>query len=230
MLSSYVWSYFLYWNETHSPTNFKINKWKRIIFLKEKRLTHILFKIDLFYIKLIHEFFFADPHSEERSSNVYIPRDESFSEVKNATFSAKTLRSVLHAVVPSIQTAVYDTKLGFPYFTAIDKLYDEGVTLPQQEGLSFFRTLIPRIIKALRDTAENVLLFETPEMIDSRSFLAFIFSFLLVGTIRGLAKLLLHMLWVQGYNRMEMQLTQSLSNWEVIIKIDWLIALLIILM
>ncbi|KAF3327873.1 linoleate 13S-lipoxygenase 2-1 [Carex littledalei] len=111
-----------------------------------------------------------DPHSERRSSNVYIPRDESFSEVKNTTFSAKTLRSVLHAVVPSLETAIYDTKLGFPYFTAIDSLYDEGVKLPEQEGLSFFRTLVPRIIKAVRDTTENVLLFETPEMINRDKF------------------------------------------------------------
>ncbi|KAJ4810713.1 Lipoxygenase [Rhynchospora pubera] len=111
-----------------------------------------------------------DPHSEQRGGNFYIPRDEAFSEVKNTTFSVKTLRSVLHAVVPSIETAIYDTKLGFPYFTAIDSLYDEGVALPQQEGLSFFRTLVPRIIKALRDTTENVLLFETPEMIDRDKF------------------------------------------------------------
>ncbi|KAJ1703441.1 hypothetical protein LUZ63_003220 [Rhynchospora breviuscula] len=111
-----------------------------------------------------------DPHSEQRGSNFYIPRDEAFSEVKNTTFSVKTLRSVLHAVVPSIETAIYDAKLGFPYFTAIDSLYDEGVTLPQQEGLSFFRTLVPRIVKALRDTTENVLLFETPEMIDRDKF------------------------------------------------------------
>jgi lipoxygenase len=111
--------------------------------------------------------FSADPHSEQRSGSVYIPRDEAFSEVKQATFSVKTLRSVLHAIVPSVETAIYDSKLGFPYFTAIDSLYDEGVTLPQQQGLSFFRTLVPRIIKAVRDTTENVLLFETPEMIDS---------------------------------------------------------------
>ncbi|XP_073001808.1 linoleate 13S-lipoxygenase 2-1, chloroplastic [Typha latifolia] len=111
-----------------------------------------------------------DPLSESRSSNIYIPRDESFSEVKEVTFSAKTVRSALHAVVPSIETAIVDRKLGFPYFTAIDSLFNEGVTLPEREGLSFFQTVIPRLIKALSDTTENVLLFETPEMVDRDKF------------------------------------------------------------
>ncbi|OAY73317.1 Linoleate 13S-lipoxygenase 2-1, chloroplastic, partial [Ananas comosus] len=111
-----------------------------------------------------------DPLSEERSSSVYVPRDEAFSEVKGLTFSAKAFKSVLHAVVPSIETAIIDTKLGFPYFTAIDSLFNEGVKLPKQEGLSFFRTVIPRVIKAFEDSTDNVLLFEAPEMIDRDKF------------------------------------------------------------
>lgn len=97
---------------------------------------------------------------------MYVPRDEAFSEVKQLTFSVKTLRSALKALVPSIETAIIDTKLGFPYFTAIDTLFDEGMPLPKQEGLNFFRTLVPRLIKAVQDTTD-ILLFETPEMIDS---------------------------------------------------------------
>ncbi|OAY66270.1 Linoleate 13S-lipoxygenase 2-1, chloroplastic [Ananas comosus] len=111
-----------------------------------------------------------DPLSEERSSSIYIPRDESFSEVKGLTFSGTAFRSVLNVVVPSIKTAINDTKLSFPYFTAIDSLFNEGVKLPKQEGLSFFRTIIPRIIKTLEDSTDNVLHFETPEMIDRDKF------------------------------------------------------------
>ncbi|WP_411023989.1 lipoxygenase family protein, partial [Salmonella sp. s58724] len=54
----------------------------------------------------------TDPCSETRSSSVYVPRDEEFSEVKNATFSVKTVYSVLHAVVPSLETALLDPDLG----------------------------------------------------------------------------------------------------------------------
>ncbi|XP_010928833.1 linoleate 13S-lipoxygenase 2-1, chloroplastic [Elaeis guineensis] len=106
-----------------------------------------------------------DPLSETRRSGVYIPRDEAFSEVKQLTFSAKTLRSVLHALIPSIGTAIVDTKLGFPYFAAIDSLFSEGMKLPKQEGLNFFSTVIPRLVKAIAEGTEDVLLFETPEMI-----------------------------------------------------------------
>ncbi|KAH7684336.1 Lipoxygenase plant protein [Dioscorea alata] len=110
-----------------------------------------------------------DPNSETRTGTMYVPRDEAFSEVKQLTFSVRTLRSALKALVPSIETAIIDTKLGFPYFTAIDSLFDEGMPLPKQEGLGFFRTLVPRLIKAIQDTTD-ILLFETPEMIDRDKF------------------------------------------------------------
>jgi lipoxygenase len=57
---------------------------------------------------------------------------------------------VLHAVVPSLETAIMDTDLRFPYFTEI-----------------VLRNLLPRLLKAISDTQENVLKFETPETMDS---------------------------------------------------------------
>ncbi|MCF8706202.1 hypothetical protein L3056_10860, partial [Corynebacterium sp. MC-25] len=113
-----------------------------------------------------------DPLSEERSSSVYVPRDESFSEIKQLTFSAKAVYSVLHALLPSLETAIIDTDLGFPYFTAIDSLFDEGVTLPplKQEKL---KNILPRLLKAITDTGENILRFETPETMDRDKFFWF---------------------------------------------------------
>jgi lipoxygenase len=110
---------------------------------------------------------YADPLSEERSSSVYVPRDESFSEVKQLTFSVNAVYSVLHAVVPSLETAIIDTDLGFPYFTEIDKLFNEGVNLPPLKNQNTFRNLLPRLLKAISDAQENVLKFETPETMDS---------------------------------------------------------------
>ncbi|XP_062171339.1 linoleate 13S-lipoxygenase 2-1, chloroplastic-like [Alnus glutinosa] len=117
----------------------------------------------------------TDSSSEKRSSSVYVPRDESFSEVKQLTFSAKAVYSVLHAVVPSLETAIIDADLGFPYFTAIDSLFNEGVNLPplKNQDTQFLRTLLPRLLKALTDTGENVLRFETPETMDRDKFFWF---------------------------------------------------------
>ncbi|KAK1426305.1 hypothetical protein QVD17_14976 [Tagetes erecta] len=112
----------------------------------------------------------SDPLSESRSSEVYVPRDEAFSEVKNLTFSAKTVYSVLKAVIPSLETTMIDKDLGFPYFTAIDSLFNEGVNLPQLDGNGLLGSILPRLLKTLEDARNNVLLFETPAMIDRDKF------------------------------------------------------------
>lgn len=111
-----------------------------------------------------------DPLSEQRSSSVYVPRDEAFADVKQLTFSTKTLKSVLHALLPSLETALLDPDLGFPYFTAIDSLYNEGVTLPKPKTGGFFQTIIPRLVKTITDGEDDLLLFETPEIIDRDKF------------------------------------------------------------
>ncbi|KAG8075277.1 hypothetical protein GUJ93_ZPchr0006g44659 [Zizania palustris] len=111
-----------------------------------------------------------DPSSEVRSSTVYVPRDEMFSDVKGATFSAKTLRSALHAVVPSIETALLDAKMGFPHFTAIDSLFDDGIKLPNQQGIEQLFTIVPRLIKAVGEVSDLVLRFEKPELINRDKF------------------------------------------------------------
>lgn len=95
----------------------------------------------------------------------YVPRDECFSEVKQLTFSAKTVYSVFHAVVPALQTTIVDKELGFPYFSAIDQLFNEGVDLPPQEGNNLWRAILPRLLKAISDS-DNALRFETPETMD----------------------------------------------------------------
>ncbi|PKA62901.1 Linoleate 13S-lipoxygenase 2-1, chloroplastic [Apostasia shenzhenica] len=109
----------------------------------------------------------TDPLSEKRGGSFYIPRDEAFSEVKNQQFSTKTLRSVLHALVPSINSALVDKRLGFPYFTAIDSLFNEGISLPSESVGSFFRSFIPRLIKVISEVDDVLLRFEIPEMMDS---------------------------------------------------------------
>lgn len=104
----------------------------------------------------------ADPESESRSSTIYVPRDEAFSAIKNLTFSAKTVYSVLHAVLPSLETALIDSDLPFPYFTAINQLYNEGVTLKKLPTKGF-SDLLPRLVKAVEEITDNVLQFESPD-------------------------------------------------------------------
>lgn len=110
-----------------------------------------------------------DPLSEERS-NINVPRDEVFSEVKQMTFSAKTLRSVFHALVPSIKSSFADKKLGFSKFTTIDKLFIDGLPLSTGEGMTLFHSVMPRLVKTIAQGAGDVLCFETPAMINRDKF------------------------------------------------------------
>ncbi|GMY22297.1 linoleate 13S-lipoxygenase 2-1, chloroplastic-like [Fagus crenata] len=111
-----------------------------------------------------------DPLSEQRSISVYVPRDEAFSEVKQLTFSAKALKSVLHALLPQLETSLLNPNLGFPYFTAIDSLFSEGLKMPKPKNIGFFQSILPRLVKAVTDSEEQLLLFETPEFIDRDKF------------------------------------------------------------
>ncbi|RZC77427.1 hypothetical protein C5167_003887 [Papaver somniferum] len=112
-----------------------------------------------------------DPRSESLSNDFYVPRDEAFSEVKQLTFQFKTLDSVLGALIPQIETRLVDENQGFPYFTAIDSLYNEGIHMKKvaKEGW-FNKGLLPRLVKAVANEANELLLFETPELLDRDKF------------------------------------------------------------
>ncbi|GER25055.1 lipoxygenase [Striga asiatica] len=118
----------------------------------------------------------GDPDADDdlarpsRSSDLYVPRDEAFSEVKQETFSAKTLSSVLRVLVPSVRTSIIDSNLGFPHFTAIDTLFNEGFLLPDIPTTGLLGNAIPRLVRFVRNTKNSVLQFETPQLIDRDRF------------------------------------------------------------
>lgn len=111
-----------------------------------------------------------DPKSETRKGDNYVPRDEAFSDVKQLQFSVTTLRSVLSAAVPAVQSTLIDPNRGFPSFFVIDKLFEDGVKLPEAEDLGFLRGALPRLLQKLRDSpGDQILLFDTPANVNSTS-------------------------------------------------------------
>ncbi|XP_042472154.1 linoleate 13S-lipoxygenase 2-1, chloroplastic-like [Zingiber officinale] len=112
----------------------------------------------------------SDRKSEQRSATVYVPRDEGFSEVKQEQSLLK-LRSVIHDLLPSVEAGLVDLRMvGFPSFTAIDALFNEGLPLPPQDSTHTCRTIVPRLVKAMTAGAQNILQFELPEMVDRDKF------------------------------------------------------------
>ncbi|GMP88276.1 hypothetical protein CsSME_00040317 [Camellia sinensis var. sinensis] len=104
------------------------------------------------------------------SGSIYVPRDEAFSDVKQLTFSGMPVYSVLHALIPSIENAIVDIDLGFPYVTAIDSLFDEGVNLLPLSKNGLLKDLLPRLVKFVSDAEEGLLRFETPAMFERDKF------------------------------------------------------------
>ncbi|KAJ9555505.1 hypothetical protein OSB04_010119 [Centaurea solstitialis] len=87
-----------------------------------------------------------EPWSESRTTlPFYVPRDEDFSGIKGATFGVWTLYSILHAVLPTLDSVLMDKKKGFWSFRDINSLYDKGFNIPPLEnGLL---SALPRILK-----------------------------------------------------------------------------------
>lgn len=97
---------------------------------------------------------------------MYVPRDENFSEVKQLTFSTKTLASGLQALVPALTALIVDKERPFEVFSDIDSLFDEGVGLPPGEVK--ISTLLPRIVSFIKEKGEDILRFDPPATMDSK--------------------------------------------------------------
>ena len=122
----------------------------------------------------------ADPLSEKRTGRFYVPRDECFSEVKELTFSTKTLHSVLLILLPTLGRIIKDKDLPFSYFHDIDSLFSIGLDLPHSENMEqekgFLSAIMPRLVRPIDDSDTNnndsspprsILRFECPETINS---------------------------------------------------------------
>ncbi|KAL5076291.1 hypothetical protein RYX36_015275 [Vicia faba] len=117
----------------------------------------------------------ADPLYEKRSTlNFYVPRDESFSEIKQTQFNTSTISSGLTAVIQSLDTILTDPNLGFASFEDIEEIYKEGFHLPplKSNDLTFLQKVIPKLIKVANDS-QNLLRFDAPEPLKRDRFFWF---------------------------------------------------------
>ncbi|XP_027344673.1 linoleate 13S-lipoxygenase 2-1, chloroplastic-like [Abrus precatorius] len=106
----------------------------------------------------------ADPMSEKKGLNFYVPRDEAFDETKQTQFTTTTVSSGLNGILDSLDAILTDQKLGFVSFEDIDELYKEGFHLPtlNDNGLTLLQRVIPNFLKVANDS-QNLLRFDVPE-------------------------------------------------------------------
>nr|KYP38225.1 hypothetical protein KK1_040535 [Cajanus cajan] len=116
----------------------------------------------------------SDPSFEKRSSSFYVPRDETFSDIKQSQFTMTSISSGLSAISEFFDAILIDQNLGFRSFEDIDTIYKEGFQLPSLEdnGLTFLQSTIPRLIKTANDS-KNLLRFDAPETIKRDKFFWF---------------------------------------------------------
>lgn len=76
---------------------------------------------------------------------------------------------MLKVLVPSLGKTI-DEGVGFPYFTAIDSLFTQGVDLDlvsEENQQGFLKAIMPRLVKSIAEKGGAVLHFETPDTMSS---------------------------------------------------------------
>ncbi|KAJ9555752.1 hypothetical protein OSB04_010366 [Centaurea solstitialis] len=114
-----------------------------------------------------------DPLSESRTVlPFYVPRDEAFSEIKDVSFGARALYTVLHAVIPTLDAVLTGKDEGFSLFTDINLLYNEGINVPDADnGLL---SVLPNLIHGASNAANSIIKFETQKSLIGTRFLGLV--------------------------------------------------------
>ncbi|XP_062110613.1 lipoxygenase 6, chloroplastic isoform X2 [Humulus lupulus] len=117
----------------------------------------------------------SDPLSESRIEKphpVYVPRDETFEEIKQNTFSAGRLKALLHNLIPSIAASLSSSDISFNCFTDIDKLYNDGFFLKdedQDEVINKF-PVMGKFMKQVMSVQERLFKYDVPAVIKRDRF------------------------------------------------------------
>ncbi|KAL0335998.1 UNVERIFIED_CONTAM: Lipoxygenase 6, chloroplastic [Sesamum radiatum] len=112
----------------------------------------------------------TDPYSEtrvEKPHPVYVPRDETFEEIKQNTFSAGRLKALLHNLIPLIVTTLSSSDMPFTNFSDIDKLYNDGVLLKEEEPKEAKKNkILATVMNQMFTVGDKLLKYDLPAIIN----------------------------------------------------------------
>ncbi|KAL2510330.1 Lipoxygenase 6 [Forsythia ovata] len=161
-----------------------------------------------------------DPFTEtrvEKPHPVYVPRDETFEEIKQNTFSAGRLKAVLHNLIPLIAAKMSSSDIPFTNFSDIEKLYNEGVLSKEEEQKAVkMNQILTNVMNQLLTVGDKLLKYDIPAIIKRFKYeisVTFkIFStFDLQGTdLRGCGIMSLRGQILAGVNPVNIQLLEEL--------------------
>lgn len=114
-----------------------------------------------------------DPSCESRIEKphpIYVPRDEAFEEIKQNTFSTGRLKAVLHNLIPLIAATLSNSDHPFTCFSEIDKLYNDGIVLKEDEEKETMNQLVTNLMNQLFSVSGKLLKYDTPAIIKRDRF------------------------------------------------------------
>ncbi|KAJ0987497.1 hypothetical protein J5N97_005853 [Dioscorea zingiberensis] len=104
----------------------------------------------------------------EKPHPIYVPRDETFEELKQGAFSAGRLKAVLHSLIPSLIATISSDKHDFQGFHDIDLLYKEGLLLKMGIQDHLLKKL--PIVRKIQESSEGLLRYDTPLILSKDRF------------------------------------------------------------
>lgn len=101
---------------------------------------------------------------------MYVPRDETFEETKQKTFTAGRIKALFHNLMPLIVSTLAKSDIPFTNFADIDDLYNNGVLLKEEEQETgkqnpFMATLMNQLFTV----GDKLLKYEIPAIIKGKS-------------------------------------------------------------
>jgi lipoxygenase len=109
----------------------------------------------------------------DMGNNYYVPRDESFHEVKQESFITNSLKGVVRQSVPLLTNSLKAECENFECFHAIDRLYQEGVKLRDFQNVEngiLKRLPMSQAMKTIEDstnTVTNMFQYSEPTILSS---------------------------------------------------------------
>ncbi|PIN14950.1 Linoleate 9S-lipoxygenase [Handroanthus impetiginosus] len=114
----------------------------------------------------------SDPNTESRlplyqSLNIYVPKDERFSQMKMSDFVAYALKSIFQFLAPEFEALFDKTPSEFDSFEDVLQLYEGGIKASNTSLLEKIRERIPyeMIKELLRSDGEKAFKFPLPQVI-----------------------------------------------------------------
>ena len=99
---------------------------------------------------------------------MYVPRDETFEEIKQNTFAAGRLKAMLHNLIPSIAASLSSSDISFNCFSEIDKLYNDGFMLKDEDQKQVSdNRFVAKLMNQVLTVGERLFKYEIPAIIQS---------------------------------------------------------------